>query len=185
MKTIPLSREQLAALSNPVRLRIHACLRVQGRATARELAERLGMDELKLYYHLRLLERLQLIVASERPGATRPAAAYHLAGRFKVESLDLDDPANRDAVSRNLESLLRTAAKEYRQAVQLRRNAIYEDTLVSRSVVRISKANQRELQRKLKELVGWLDGVSDDQGSPASLTAVLTPLPGPEIETES
>ena len=58
--------EQLASLSSPVRSRIVESLSVHGPSSVREIAERLGRLPESLYYHLRPLVEVGIVVLKEK-----------------------------------------------------------------------------------------------------------------------
>lgn len=60
-RTAHLSPEQLRTLAHPLRMRLLALLRLEGAATATQLARRLDSDSGKTSYHLRQLEQVGLV----------------------------------------------------------------------------------------------------------------------------
>lgn len=58
-------RQRRDAISDPLRLRVLGLLSEADGLTAKELAERLGMNPNRLYYHLRILEKARVIVVAD------------------------------------------------------------------------------------------------------------------------
>lgn len=86
-----LTQEQLEALAQPIRSEIYRRVRALGRATARELAGELGRSPEGLHYHLKLLERADLIREAERrPAPRKPESVYEAVH----ESVSLPGPTS-------------------------------------------------------------------------------------------
>ena len=176
-RTIKINRDQIRVLSNATRLEIHTSLRTDGPATAKDLAERLGQDEMRLYYHLRLLDDNGLLTTQTRPGATKPETVYSVTARFLVEDFDLTDKKNLEEQCRNVDSLLRRVSREQREAATTLRNAMHDHSSIGRLAVRLDKKNFKELRRKLKELSEWLDDNNKPSGERYSFSFFAIPLP--------
>jgi predicted ArsR family transcriptional regulator len=172
---IKIKREQLHVLTNSTRLAIHTSLRTDGPSTAKELAKRLGCDEMSLYYHLRLMVKHGLLLTDSRPTATKPETVFEAPGPLVVD-LDLTDQLNLKEVGRNVDSLMREASKEYRAAAQQFGNALFDQASVRRMAVRVSDAKREEFRRRLAELCTWLGAETDDSGERYSFTCAFTPL---------
>src|SRR5579885_1606502 len=151
-KLIKLDGNQLRALSNPTRLEIHTQLRLEGPLTAKQLAARMDVDEMKLYYHLRLLAKNRLIQFTTRPTATKPEAVYSVPGRFLVQDADLNKALNRELQVKNIDSLLRAVSREQRKATESLRNDFYESAFIGRLAVRLNRKKTKELRAKLRQL---------------------------------
>lgn len=173
---VKINRVQIRALSNPVRLEIHTSLRTEGPATAKELATRLGGDEMKLYYHLRLLARQNLIATAMQPAATKPETVYSVEARFLVEDLDLTKHENLRAWCDNIDTLLRASSKESRTASSLLRNKIHERSSIGRLAIRLSPKKMKELQKKLQDLGQWLDDNESPNGDRYSVSYFVLPI---------
>jgi len=175
-RAIRIGREQLRALSNATRLDLYTSLRTDGPGTARELATRLGADEMKLYYHLRRMRALGLISAKMRPSATKPEAVFSVLGHLIVDDLDLRDETNLKEVCRNVESVLKAAAREYRAAAVALRNELHDQTEIRRLAGRLTPEKQLELRRRLTDLTQWLDENNHAEGGRYTLTLALVPF---------
>src|SRR5947208_11516200 len=79
-------RTRRRAVADPARFQILGLLQRTGSGmTAKELAERMGKDTNRLYYHLRILEDADLIESTESRPAGRMLErvfTYRDAGRF-------------------------------------------------------------------------------------------------------
>lgn len=85
---LKLTPAQLGAMASSVRLAIVQRLDVDGAATARELAERLGRPVTALYHHLGQLEKAGLVrVVERRSTGRRPEAVYAMTSR-RLSSTD-------------------------------------------------------------------------------------------------
>ena len=169
-------REQIRVLSNPKRMAIHTTLRSDGPATARELAERLALEELSLYYHLRLMVKSGLLVTETRATATKPEAVYSSRGRMLVDQLDLDDPADLHEACRNVDVLTRTAAKEYRAAATTLQNDFLDINMVARIATRMTPEKFEEFRLKIREVLESLDDGERADGERFGISLFVSPL---------
>jgi DNA-binding transcriptional ArsR family regulator len=86
--TQKLTAAQLGTMASSVRLAIVQRLDIDGQATARELAERLGRPVTALYHHLERLEEAGLVrVVERRSTGRRPEAVYAVISR-RLSSAD-------------------------------------------------------------------------------------------------
>ena len=178
-KVVDISLDQLQALSNPRRIEIHTSLRTDGPATARELASRLKVEELSLYYHLRLLTAKKLITAKSRAGTTKPETIYSVDARYLVKGIDLREKSNRDARCKNIDSLLRACSRENRIATEELRDEVDERSLIGRTPVRLSPAKFRQLRNRLKDLTKWIVENHDPSGEKYSVSVFALPIAEP------
>lgn len=96
-----LSAAQLESLSQPTRLAIAQRLEIDKRATARELARRMGRPVTALYHHLKALENIGVLhVVGERKGTRRPEAIYAPAAEYLSAAEALKTPRGRKAYGR-------------------------------------------------------------------------------------
>lgn len=88
-----LSSEQLRTLAHPLRMRLLSVLRLEGPATATQLAQRLQSDSGKTSYHLRQLAQVGLVGEDETRGNRRDRwwAALHDSTQWNPAD-HLDDP---------------------------------------------------------------------------------------------
>ncbi len=178
---IKIDKDQIRALSNPRRLEIHTSLRTDGPATAKELASRLGVDEMGLYYHLRLLAAKNLISTESREALTKPETLFSVSGRFLVDDFDLTQDANLNELCRNVDSLARASSREFRLAAAEMQNDLHSRSMIGRLAVRMSDKKFKKLVKRLRELREWLDEPEDSQGARYSVSFFVVPIvPRPE-----
>lgn len=172
-----ITREQLRSLTNPLRLEILSVLRTEGPATASEIGARLGQDELLLYYHLKKLCAVGLIEPEgTRATATKPETIYAARAPGVADDLDLSDPATRLEMQRNVSVVLKTAAKEYGQALESLQNSSYGRTQLARLTVALSPEDREELRGRVNELTEWALSRQQPHGSKYAITIAISPL---------
>lgn len=110
--------EQLEALVSAVRQDIVDTLLSQTHMTVRELARHLGMRPSALYYHLDELLRVGLVSREERVRGDGRTEACFAADHDRLEiDYRRDDPANLEAVTRVVSSILRLADRDFGRGV--------------------------------------------------------------------
>ncbi|MEZ4456916.1 MAG: helix-turn-helix domain-containing protein [Gemmatimonadales bacterium] len=110
-------RDQIAALESAVRQEIVDTIQAAGPRSAAEIATLMGRPADALYYHLRRLTRVGILVQRvPRRAGGRDEAIYDLVGHPLVLDYPLPgtDP---HPVPRLVRSMLRTAEKDFRAAV--------------------------------------------------------------------
>ena len=148
---------QLKALNSPLRLEILTNLRTDGAGTAAEIGERLGKDELLLYYHLKRLLAVGLIFASgAKATATKPETVYTARPPGIADDLDLSDPETKKQMQKNVATILKAASREYSNASE----------------------HRDELRNRVRELAEWLAEHSTPGEPQYSLTLTVSPLRG-------
>ena len=165
---------KLLAISNPTRLEIYSSLWLDGPADALRLGQRLNMEELSVYYHLRKLEGAGLLRRRKDRGRTK--GLYEAGERFSVNALDLTAPANRNAMIRFVEAILRAVAREYPRAVASLGTEVHDRTYVARTAIRLTAADQAELFARLRDLSSWMDSRRDPDGERLAVTVAVTPV---------
>src|SRR5688500_9678439 len=111
-----LDASSLKALAHPLRLRLLGLLRVEGPATATQLAERVGESSGSTSYHLRQLARHGFVEDDPQRGNARERwwrATHQMtsweSGEFR------DDPATADAEAILHTTLLQTQSRRLQQ----------------------------------------------------------------------
>jgi DNA-binding transcriptional ArsR family regulator len=105
LKEIVLNSEQLACLASPTRNETFATIRSLGKASVRELADRMGRSPEALYYHVKALSKAGLIKeALRRPTVRKPEAVYEsVEANYRLPQSgsdpELDALARRSVVS--------------------------------------------------------------------------------------
>ena len=109
-------------LASPFRQALLDEVTATGAATVAHLSRRLHRPADRLYYHVRLLERAGLLVAvtaGARHG--REGARYDVPGRPLLLQYDPASGANRRAVGRVVDAMVRSARHDFRRAMRSRR----------------------------------------------------------------
>ena len=168
-KTYVLRRaDQLAALASPVRWRIAEFLATHGPSSVRDLAGRLGRKPEALYYHVRAMAAVGLVLHdSDRRANRRTEAVYKLvAPRLTIDRKQRSS-AYKEALCRSCETLLRLAGRDHRAAV-FRGDFALEgpdrSLLVRRCSARLTRRGLAEVNRLLDRVVELL-GEQDDTDS--------------------
>ncbi len=153
-------RAQLRALASPVRQQVLQALGAIEPCTAKELAAHLGRKPVSLYYHLRALQEVGLVVEQERrPTARRSEAVYRaVAKKLRVEA---EKP--RGATLQSLKKLgggiLRRALRLHDAALDAGEVGGGDDRrhVLGQKTVRLSPAGRRRVNRKIRELLDLID----------------------------
>ncbi len=88
-------RKRFKVVGDPTRYRVLTLMRLRDRWTAKELAESLGVDPNRLYYHLRILEEAELIQVVDTQASGRMVERiYGLTENWRV-TYDPREPEER------------------------------------------------------------------------------------------
>lgn len=108
---------QIAALASPARQELVDGLQALGPVSIAELARSLGRAPDSLYYHVRALSKVGLVVqAGTRTAGPRPEALYDVPGKLALDH----EPATRReqaSVARVVASALRIGERDFRRAL--------------------------------------------------------------------
>jgi DNA-binding transcriptional ArsR family regulator len=108
---------QLRVLASPMRQEILDLLARTGDAQVSEIASLLGRPADSLYYHLRELERVGLVVASRaRTNGKRGEMLFRAAHREPTLLHDVSPRGNTPAVASIVASMLRLGIRDFRNA---------------------------------------------------------------------
>jgi hypothetical protein len=108
------TRAQLAAIASPVRQEILDGVQAIGPCSIAAAAELLGRPADALYYHVRTLERLGLLVqAGTRRNGRRDEALYDVPNRPLRIRYEPADPANRAVVRRAVAAAVRLSQRDF------------------------------------------------------------------------
>jgi DNA-binding transcriptional ArsR family regulator len=108
--------EQLQVLASPLRQEILDLLARTGTAQVSEVASLLGRPADSLYYHLRELQRVGLVVSSRARGAKRGEMLFRAAHREPTLLHDASPRGNTPAVESIVASMLRLGIRDFRNA---------------------------------------------------------------------
>lgn len=111
-------RDQIAALESAVRQEIIDTIQAAGPRSAPEISALMGRPADALYYHLKRLVRVGLLVVREtRRTGRREEAVYDLAGHPLVLDYPVRPEGAGHPLSRLVRAMLRTAERDFRAAV--------------------------------------------------------------------
>ena len=112
-------REQIEALASPVRLEILAAARITGLCSIGSLARFLGRAPDSLYYHIRKLVSVGLLLeAGKRSTTRRHESLYLTAGRRFRMPFASGDTQLVEARLRTFTALLRLTDRDHRRAIR-------------------------------------------------------------------
>lgn len=112
--------DQLAALASPARQEVLDGVQAAGPCSIAQLAAHLGRPADSLYYHIRKLTDLGLLVeVGSRPAGPRPEAVYDVPGRPMRLRYRPADSANRRAVAKIVAGAVRLGDRDFRAALSL------------------------------------------------------------------
>ena len=173
-------RRQLEALASPARQEIIDALQALGPATVAEIAAELNRAPDSLYYHLRRLKKVGLVLAADpREDGIRPEMVYDLPGRpMRIEYGTT--PAVRRAIGRTVSGVLRLADRDFQAALEQARRAERgpHDLLTGgRLKAWLTDEKIDRLQELLAEIDDLMDTATKTPDSRlVALTRVLVPL---------
>jgi DNA-binding transcriptional ArsR family regulator len=165
---------QVRALSSPVRGQILNALADLGPRTVKELAAELGRLPSSLYYHVRLLEQVGLLVEVERRRAgPREEVVYGpVAERVRLDT-QRRTKAWRRALAKSTAGALELAKRQFEAALedpsQERRS------FVQQRVLRLDARGLKRVVDLLSELPERTADEQADAGRCFTLTVALTP----------
>lgn len=182
-------QDQVDALSSPIRIEVIETFQTRGQLSVRELAQAMDRTPDSLYYHVRKLVAVGvLVVAEKRRSGAREEAVYGLAAPVIAMPYRPESPSNRAAYERAGAAVVRKAEREYRASVAGGGAVCHgarRETLVSRYKARLTPEGLAELNRRLRELESFLERENArGKGRYHALTTVLAPLePAPRRRT--
>ena len=149
--------ETLRALAHPLRTRLLGALRIDGPATASQLAQRFGESSGLTSYHLRVLERAGFVREDPTLGNRRDrwwAAAQQMTSWQLTDFLD--DPEDRDAATwllhRQLQNLQRWTTQWAETATEWPREWI-DAADISDYMLRLTPAAATALKQELSDVI--------------------------------
>lgn len=173
--------EQLAAIRSPVRQEIVDVLAATGIRTVAELASMLGRSTHSLYHHVRVLERVGLILnmGIERRNR-RDEAFYATPGRRMRIHRDPGSPTLVRHMRGLVAGMLRLTERDFvRELTRRDRTKVVPsmDLSAGRMKGRLTTAQLREVRRLMKRLYDLLGNHPEQTvGTLHALTMVIAPL---------
>lgn len=170
----------MEALVSAVRQEIVDTLAAAGPRSAAELARLMGRPADALYYHLRRLVAVGLVVPrGERRRGRRAEAVYDLVGYpLRLDYPRGPDPRT-DPTARLVAAMLRTAERDFRRGLQSRRAVLdgpARTLWATRRHAWLGPADVRRVNQVLSQLLQRLErSRRPDRGELCTLTFVLAP----------
>ena len=176
-----LSPEQLRTLAHPLRMRLLAVLRLEGPATATQLARRLQSDSGKTSYHLRQLAQVGLVGEDAERGNRRDRWWQALHDSTQWNPADhLDDPDTTAATEWLAGHVVRLHAQwadaYVRSQVGLTPEWVDASTL-SDYLLELPPARLRQLVEELDDVIERYRAADDDDADAERVTIVLHAFP--------
>ncbi|MCA9242561.1 MAG: helix-turn-helix transcriptional regulator [Phycisphaerales bacterium] len=175
---------QIAALTSPARLEVVDAVRVIGPCSIADIGQFLGRAPDSLYYHVRKLLKVGLLIeCGTRKTRRRDEAVYRTPARRIRTPLDPHDPARSAQVARVFAALLRLTDRDFKAAAK--RGGI--TSLGPKRNARHGRVKAWLSEGDLTEVHGYLDRILDvfERERPKadaaarklySITAFLTPM---------
>ncbi len=173
-------REQVEALTSPIRHEILDRLAADGPVSVRDLAAMLGRKPTAIYHHIKRLIAVDLVRSLEPQGGRgRPSLLYGTVAPRMRMARSAEIPENRPLIAKGARAMAAIAATDFAAAFeggQWRgegedRNHWFFRVVTSPSPERLSRINH--LLDELAELV-W--AVDPEPGPPISIAWFLAPL---------
>jgi len=173
------SREQLRALASAARQEIVDVLSRMGTVTVAELAATLGRPADALYYHLRVLVRVGLVVeTTDREGKGRQESRYRTVAPELHLRYSGDDPRKIGDTTAIVSSMLRLGTRDFRRTLdrgEARLAGPDRELWALRATGWLKQQDLEHINRKIQDL---RDSVWKPKGEGRlyGITILLTPL---------
>lgn len=155
------SLAQIRALASPVRQEIVDGLSAMGPVSISTLARTLGRSPNALYFHIRKLEKLGLVVSRDNPGARgRPSQVYDVPGRPMALAYRPGEPKTREPMAKLVRSMTSSATRSFIKAYRPEIAVVkgFERNLwASRSKRHLSQREIEVVNHHLRALVALLN----------------------------
>ena len=171
---------QVRAVASPVRAAVVDALEVMAPATIVQLARAIGYPPDGIYYHVRMLERIGLVIRAA-PEPDTGAARFDLPGHPATLRYRLDDGRQGRAMAKVVGTMVRCAERSFRRAFAPNRATVegpQRNLRAGRRTAWLTAAELRRLNRYL-ERIHALFGRGRPQRSGSRLhefTYVLAPF---------
>ena len=178
--TITPTPQALKALTHPVRLRMLGLLRLEGPATATQLAARLGLNTGATSYHLRQLAQHGFVVDDEERGNARDRW-WKAAHRSTTTANTPDDPATRETLEAYLQSVAVVMTEQLQRAIEelpLVPEPWSEASTFSDWVIRLTPGRAKALVHALADVLQATAEDDDEDAEQFVVQLTAFPLPG-------
>ncbi|MCW2791999.1 MAG: hypothetical protein JWO76_1097 [Nocardioides sp.] len=172
--------QALKALTHPVRLRMLGLLRIEGPATATQLATRLGLNSGATSYHLRQLAQHGFIADDTERGNARDRW-WKAAHRSTQTASSVDDPAARETMEAYLQSVAVVMTEQMQRAIEelpLVPEPWARASTFSDWVFRLTPARARALVHALADELHNTEEDDDESAEQFVVQLAAFPLPG-------
>lgn len=172
----------IRALASPVRLAILDTLEAIGPCPAAEVASLVGLNVDAVYYHLRMLQRLGLVVSGVGKSAPRSGAVFSVPRPLALAYSR--DGASASAITKVVGAMLRGALRIFSAAFSTssKLKGARREVWAAQRFSRLTPSQVGHLNRLLNEIVDLLaEGRDSRKGKLYAFTFVLSPL-GPEAD---
>jgi predicted ArsR family transcriptional regulator len=173
-------RDQLATLESAVRQEIVDTIQAAGPVSAVEIATLMGRPADALYYHLKRLVRVGLVVVkTTRRTGRREEGVYDLAGHPLVLDYPVHAEGREHPLSRLVRSMLRTGERDFRAAVgteQARPDGDRRNLWAGRRHAWLSRPDLERVNTLVDQLVSIMTRARNPaHGELCTMTLVLAP----------
>jgi len=170
---------QLASLASGVRQEIVDVLPRLGSASVAQIAEALGRPADALYYHLRALQRVGLVVAAgDRKTGKRREALFRAVSERMESQVEPRSPKRNQALTAIVGSMMRMGIRDYRRSIR-RPDVVVSgpnrDLWALRTTGWLTPAQVAKVVRLIQRLLGEVSR-SKGPGRLYAATLVFTPL---------
>lgn len=164
------STESLKAVADPLRLSIMKALKTP--KTVKEVAADLQMPPTKLYYHVNLLEKQNLIrvVATQVVSGIIEKTYLITARNYRLSDTLLADEGGDEAVDAVLAAIFDITRAEVKQSLQNNLLKLTDGTAVHQGILwraglRLTVEQFEQMQQKLEDLLQEMDDLSSQNES--------------------
>lgn len=174
------SPQALKALAHPVRLRMLGLLRLEGPATATQLATRLGLNSGATSYHLRQLAQHGFVVDDEERGNARERW-WQAAHRSTETANTPTGPEERETLEAYLQSVAVVMTEQLQRAIEelpLVPEPWADASTFSDWVLRLSPARAKALVQAVADEIARAEDDEDESGEQFVIQVSAFPLPG-------
>ncbi len=174
---------KLASLTSPVRQEILDAMHALGPGTVAEIAEALNRAPDSLYYHLKILLAVGLVLETGvRTGGPRPEAVYDLPGRPMTIKYS-QAPKTRRAIAKTVSGMLRLTDRDFQTAVENHKTSFNGENPVLNGARLKAWLNRDQIDRIKEHLADIEQIMSNGRKEPDTELVAFTRLLIPMSDT--